>query len=103
MDALESHQAVQLDVLRGLIETMRVSQGYMDRDRRKDFKFDGNPVKYDVFVTSYMDKITEEMTAKHKLRIMFGMLGKEAERAFDLRCGPSDDSDEHLGLISEKF
>ena len=38
---------------------------------KKDFRFDGtDPGKYDTFVTSYMDRITDSMPSKQKLRIL---------------------------------
>ena len=64
---------------------------------------DGNPVQYNVFITNYMDMITKEMPVKKKPRIMLGMLEKEAETAFSIWHGRSDDPDERLRLIWEDF
>ena len=68
MNALEAGQASTFDILKGLIETYKLSQGYVDRDGKKGYKFDRtDPVKYDSFVTSYVDGITDSMSTKQKI------------------------------------
>ena len=77
MDTLEADQAATFDILKGLLETSKLSQGYTDRDGKKGYRFDGtDPGKYDAFITSYMDRITDSMSTKQKLNILYGIIEK---------------------------
>ena len=64
--------------------------------------FDGtDPRKYDAFVTRYMDPITDSMSTKQKLSILYGMVEKHVEEIFNLRRSLTKDPDERMALIWE--
>ena len=81
-----------------------MSQTYANHGGKKGYRFDGSdPGKEDAFVTSYMDRITTNMSAHQKLRILYGMVEWEAEDIYNLRHELTKDPEKKLALISEDF
>ena len=102
VDALEVGQAATFDILKGLLETYKLSQGYADHDGKKGYRFNGtDPGKCDAFVTSYMDHITDSMYTKQKLSILYRMVEKDAEEIFNLCHSLTKDPEERLAIIWE--
>ena len=58
-----------------------------------------DPGKYDTFVTSYMDRITDSMSTKQKLRVLYGMIEKDSVEICNLRHSLTKDPEERLALI----
>ena len=50
-----------------------------------------------------MDRITDSMSSKQKLRVLYGMVEKDAEEIINLRHSLTKDPEERLTLISENF
>ena len=74
------------DILKDLLKTLKMSQTYADHEEKKEYRFDGSdPGKYDAFMTSYIDRIVTNMSAQQKLRILYGMVEREAEEIYNLR------------------
>ena len=101
---LEAGQAATFGILKGLLEAYKLSKGYADHDGKKGYKFDDTDLgKYDAFafVTSYMDHITDSMSTKQKLSILYRMVEKDVEEIFNLHSSLIKGPNERLALIWE--
>ena len=67
--AVEAGLASHTNILKDLLEILKMSQTYVDRDGKKGYGFNGSdPGKYDAFVTLYMDMVEWEAEETYNLR-----------------------------------
>ena len=87
-------------VLKDLLETVKMSQTYADRDGKKGYQFDGSdPGMYDASVMSYMDRIATNMSTRQMLCILYSMVEREAEEIYNLRRELMENQEKSLALI----